>query len=205
MKSDTLLDEGLRRWIIKVAYSRAWQLPDYEPEDLIQEGYFCYAKCKSKYAHNFAEQPTKGDRKWFMSLVQRTFNNHLTSLVRKQMRKAPLVSVDAPISYEDGSVTTVHDKMMKDGRNVDFGLTAFVDIMLSAPVEVIEVLNKILIDGQDVLTVNYREAVRLRLEGPKQKRLRYIETTNEQLCKLVGEDPKNKNLHKEILALLKNA
>lgn len=187
MRNEPMLDEATRKWIVATAYKRAWQLPDREVEDLIQEGYLCYVTCKERYGHNFGQIPTQGERKWFMALLKRTFENRLTSLVRKRMIE---------LKYHIELKPNDDEYEIKDP-----GLTSFVDIILSAPAEVLEVLTKIVVEGQDVVTMVKREATRLKL-GKLQKRVRYIETTNEKLCRLVGIDPKSKNLHREIKNLL---
>lgn len=199
MNDDPLMDEGLRKWITKTSHANYWRFSGYEPQDLIQEGYYCFVKCKAKYSHNFSTPPSKDDQKWFMSLVKTSFSNHITSLIRKQMRLPYLVSENVQVAGEEST------NSYADSLNVDPGMSGFVDIMLSSPAEVLEIFHKILVEGHDVLSAKRKEAFRLKLEGPRRRRVRYIETTNEQLCKLVGVDPKEKNFHREILNLLKRA
>lgn len=203
MTHDPLMDEGLQNWIRATAYKRAWQLQGYEPEDLIQEAYICYSKCRDRYSHNFSNPPTKDDLKWFMSLVKTTVHNHITSLARQQMRRPNLTSMGFMTNGDDTYEDSYTERSPSENKNVDPGMAGLVDIFLSAPAEVREILIKILLEGQDVLTMKRREAIRLSLEGPKKRRLRFMETTNQKLCELVGADPEAKNYHREILNLVK--
>jgi len=94
---DVYFDAGLRGWLKTTAVKEHWRVASwYSVEDLVQDGYVCYCKCRDRYtlavpqpgdrpdgyAHQnlFTDQPNEKQRKHFMSLVQRAFYNHIYTL-----------------------------------------------------------------------------------------------------------------------------
>ena len=46
VSEDPFFDAGVRGWIVKTAYKHYWRVSSYyEFDDLVQDGYLCYAKC----------------------------------------------------------------------------------------------------------------------------------------------------------------
>jgi DNA-directed RNA polymerase specialized sigma24 family protein len=83
--NDPLMDRSMSGWIVNEARRNYWRVARwYDLADLVQDGYLSYAKCKARYGHLFNNPPTKGERKWFMALVQRTFHNHIYDLAMEK-------------------------------------------------------------------------------------------------------------------------
>lgn len=89
MADHPYMDEGLRRWIISYARKNHWRVEKYfGVDDLIQEGYLCYTEVCFKYRGlSRNRNPTKNNRRVFMSLVKRTFINHVTDLANARTQK----------------------------------------------------------------------------------------------------------------------
>lgn len=69
------LDQGARQWIYKTACKNLWRVSTfYELDDLIQDGFMCFALCREKYSQRVENS------KHFMSLLQTVFRNHITDL-----------------------------------------------------------------------------------------------------------------------------
>jgi hypothetical protein len=102
---DPLLDRTMRGWIYKTAVKNYWRVASwYDLADLVQDGYLCYAKCRSKYFQNKDNLTEDERRRWFMSLVQTTFINHITDLAWKRTRtlersfaKLDIDGIDTPV------------------------------------------------------------------------------------------------------------
>jgi DNA-directed RNA polymerase specialized sigma24 family protein len=91
------LDAIMRGWIVNTARKSYWRVAGwYDLDDLIQDGYICYLKCHEKY-------PAELNRRNFMALVQRTFQNHINKLAITKSRQldAPLDSLSLAESVED--------------------------------------------------------------------------------------------------------
>lgn len=91
-KNDPYLDEGMRGYIFKTAKKNLYRIAGYELEDLVQEGYACYYKCRMRYvgrppAPNHTAlpftNPTKLERRHFMSIVKTAFHNSISTLATK--------------------------------------------------------------------------------------------------------------------------
>src|SRR5690554_2636340 len=88
-------DAGLKRWIRATAYKNYWRVSHwYDLEDLIQDGYMAYCTCAEHYGHLVRKRkPSAEDRRNFMALVKRTFENHIHDLATKRT-----VTQELPIS-----------------------------------------------------------------------------------------------------------
>ena len=94
--ADPYFDAGLRGWIVNVARKHLHRLKNYDLEDLVQEGYLCYCKCRNRYIgsvqnvghHHYlpADAPSALDRRRFMALVKSAFIHRITDLVRLSKR-----------------------------------------------------------------------------------------------------------------------
>lgn len=68
------LDRGMKLWLITHAKKNYWKVSGHmDLDDLIQEGFICYAKCNQKY-------PMGLEPRHFMALVKTTFENHIRTL-----------------------------------------------------------------------------------------------------------------------------
>lgn len=86
MTYDHYLDDGLKKWIVVTARRNYWRVSAwYDLDDLIQDGYLCYQKCVVKYARLIRKRrPSKDDRRNFMALVKRAYENHIHDLASKR-------------------------------------------------------------------------------------------------------------------------
>lgn len=80
------LDEGMKRWIYRTARRHYWRVASwYDLDDLIQEGFLAYQKCQVKYARLARKRnPRPEDRRNFMALVMRAFENRIHDLASKR-------------------------------------------------------------------------------------------------------------------------
>lgn len=87
------LDSIMHGWIVNTAKRNIWRIPNwYDLDDLIGEGFICYAVCNIKYRH-------VRQTRQFMKLVQTTFRNHITDLANERTLSPEEVSVppDSPL------------------------------------------------------------------------------------------------------------
>jgi hypothetical protein len=96
--TDPYLDAGVRGHIVRVSRENVHRLAGYDMDDLIQEGYLCYTIVHKRYVgrrptkkpdgtYHRSLPPRRPDdvaRRHFMRLLQRTFNNRIATLARKQ-------------------------------------------------------------------------------------------------------------------------
>src|ERR1017187_5465900 len=113
---DVYYDSGLEGWIKNTAFREHWRLRTwYSMEDLVQDGYICYCKCRNRYTMNppspehqdlNTDTPNDAQRKHFMALVQRTFFNHIMTLSSKftmctENTLSELSAGDDPVELEN--------------------------------------------------------------------------------------------------------
>jgi hypothetical protein len=84
------LDAGMDKWLRRFAWENHWRVAwVYTLEDLIQDGYLYYVKCRNTY-------PDITERRHFMRLFQTSFRNHITDLANRNRR----VSSATPTAQE---------------------------------------------------------------------------------------------------------
>lgn len=174
------LDKGLRGWIVNTAKRNHWRVAAwYDLEDLIQDGYVCYAKCNQRYGH-------VRDQAHFMALVKTTYIHHITDLANNRTncletlvdtsharRKA--VSKNYRLNeYEDANDML---SRLAGGVHPD---AEFVAMLHSLPKELKLLLTCLLNDAK------YHPYIRGK-DGT-------FETNNEFFCRLIGADPMKVNL-----------
>lgn len=137
------LDAGVRGYIVTTARKAYWKVASwYEFEDLIQDGYLCYAKCRARYNSVSGEaEPTADDRKMFMAFFQRAYFNHITDLQKDPRSRQQEVGV-AALSDEQAKVV----ESWSDSAT-DLGDASLSALLAQAPAEILEMLKLILIDG----------------------------------------------------------
>src|ERR1700723_269173 len=94
-KDDPYLDAGLKGWMVNTARKHYWKVAShYEFEDLIQDGYLCFAKCRAGFKYEGG--PDFGhNRKTFMAFFQMAFINHITDLQKDpRSQRQELVAAD---------------------------------------------------------------------------------------------------------------
>lgn len=158
------MDAGARGWLVKTAVKNYWRVQSrYELDDLIQDGFLCWAKVRARY-------PKVKDRPHVMRLFQVTYINHIHSLAK--------------------CVTRKREQLVPTG---DMGSEAFWDAVLPAdcdlmqinvvghvPAVVVRALSILSRPGADRrLSAQYR----VRPDGSR-------ETLNERLCRVLDLDHK---------------
>lgn len=193
---DVYFDEGLERWIKATAWQEKWRVPSwYKIEDLIQDGYICYCKCRNNYTMALPEAgdredgfkhgnlctdtPTVVQRKHFMALVQRAFYNHITTLANKASDCQEDVECDlTPTNDESIGLDAVAPPVPED--------ISLLVALYNAPAEIIEAIGKLIEDGKD--GERYIRS-RLRESNGRVKRGRKAlrETTSQRLTRVLGD------------------
>lgn len=180
MSKDPYLDSGMRGWLINKAKAEYWRMAGwYSLEDLAQDGLVCYLKCKRAYPDLAnIENPTKGQRKWFMSLVQTTFHNHIMTLGGKfAIGKEDTVPDVSSVDDRGGSLESLMPPQLEEA-SVIFALR-------NAPAEIRDAVDRLLQDGLDggtyLRSQLYKDGTRLRWR----RRFRR-ETTSEYFERITG-------------------
>ncbi len=144
-EKDVYLDAALRGWIVNTARKEHWRCASwYSLEDLVQDGYVCYVKCRERYKTNkrlWSGNPTKMQRRWFMALVQRAFYNHIMTLASKAARSQE--DTVSQIAAEADTFTTALEKLTPAVMEEASVLVALAKV----PAELADVLERLLADG----------------------------------------------------------
>lgn len=148
--SDVYLDVVMTKWIATTAYKEHWRVARWiSVDDLIQEGYVAYTKCRNRYTLGPPDEghqalntatPTLAQRKHFMALVQRAFYNAIFSLVRKHEAGREEYAEDSGMTEQDR-----FDQILEPAPELASLSTA----LLSAPAEIREALARLVQDGLD--------------------------------------------------------
>lgn len=209
---DPYLDEGMRGYIHRTAAREFWKVAGwYELEDLVQDGYMCYYKCRHRPQYvaqlSSEDNPSSEDRRWMMSLVKVTFDRHITTLASKRMgvRDAVYDRIEVSVSglsRPDDEETADPWDTLAPGQ---FGNASLVDLILSLPSEMQQLL--VILAGDGGKALGFNRSTRLRRTtangSPRmtRRRRRTRETTNEYYCRLVGLDPREHDLASQVEAL----
>jgi len=160
-QKDTFLDDGLRGWLSNTARKEHWRMALwYSLDDLEQDGYLCYMKCVRAYPQiSGIENPTHGERKWFMALVQTAYRNHIMTLAGKfAIGKEETVPDVASTDERGGSL----EELMPPASEV----ASILLTLKNAPAEIRDAIDKLLQDGLDggeyLRSQLYRDGTRLR-------------------------------------------
>jgi hypothetical protein len=155
------LDAGLRGWLVNKARKEHWRMANwYSLQDLEQDGYICYAKCVRAYPDLAnIENPTHGQRKWFMSLVQTTFRNHIMTLAGKfAIAKEDTVPDVSSTDERGGSLESLMPLVPEE--------TSVIFALKNAPAEIRDAVDRLLRDGLDggayLRNQLYKDGTRLR-------------------------------------------
>ncbi|MFA5699618.1 MAG: hypothetical protein WC954_07810 [Sphaerochaeta sp.] len=179
------LDEGMKRWIVATAYRNHWRVAAwYDLDDLIQDGYLSYHKCATKYDRLIRKRkPKKEDRRNFMALVKRTFENHIHDLASKRTRQRPEVILSRlRITKVDGDYneSTILERI---GGVTDATIAEEVAYFNRMPSWMKKVLRGVIRDVQ------------------KGKRVT-VEDINARLCRVFGDDEKSVDKVSEVYDIL---
>lgn len=183
-KDDPFLDAGMRGYITNTARKNFWRVAEWYPfEDLVQDGYLCFYKCRKHYPDlSDIADPTKAQRSWFFSLVKTTYLNHISTLAAKH-RAVPERAV-SQMGSDTSSEVAIWEMLLGAGAEE----STFRVLLAQAPAEIKQVLELLAGDGADAL-----QYLRTRL-----KRRFVRETTNEYLCRLGGVDSQTRDFVGEI-------
>jgi DNA-directed RNA polymerase specialized sigma24 family protein len=172
-KADNFLDDGMRGYIHNKARKEYWRVSSwYGLEDLVQDGYMCYAKCKARYAGTVTEQ------RHFMALVQTAFHNHIMTLAgRHHLVKESTISQLTPEGKQEAAVWDAITP--PEGESATFRT-----LLAQAPAEFKQLISLLVKDGVEAY----------KWVKPEGSRKAVRQTTNEYLCGLIGKDPEDEDL-----------
>jgi hypothetical protein len=187
---DAYLDDGMRGHLFNMSRKNLWRLTGYELEDLLQEGYLCYYKCRHRYVGQPpqkkpngkmrrglpAQNPDKAARKHFMAIVKMAFRNHIYSLASKQAMCVRETLV-ADLLRDDQPEVKLWDHLIPSEPE----LATTTTLLNTAPREVLQLLGLLLSDALD----GYRRLTRRDATTGKWRR-GPRETTNQRYCRLLG-------------------
>lgn len=210
-QEDPYLDAGMKGWLAKAARENYGRIANYDIDDLLQEGYFCYYKCKARYVGKRNQrnkhgkrcrylsptQPDNVSRQHFMSLVQRSVKNRMATLAWKHGG-----GYEVPISSLTPSDLEVED-VWESLLPTEHETATAASLLLSAPKEIKELFQLLINDAIKLTTSLWMwdddpkmvplPAFRAATVHPDRKRLRVgssrraaRETTNEYYCRLLG-------------------
>lgn len=155
MIQDPYLDGGLHGWIHNTARKNYRRVAGYTFNDMVQEGYLVFWKCKSRYVGKgtvtargvlmraLPEIPDEQSRKHFMSLVQRALSNRIQDLVAKQPvgRELPIADM-LPYEQRPNDDVDLLDKLLPSEDEV----ASVTDLIRTAPREVLQLLDLLISD-----------------------------------------------------------
>lgn len=172
------MDVGARRWLAKTARANHWRVANfYEIDDLIQDGYYVYYYAVRRYS-------AVRDRPHIMALFKTIFTNHIHDLCKGH--RCPKMGV-----FSDARVPTVE---LDDVHVAAAGSDPLADVLrviAEAPPALASLL-RTLINNVDLLGGPYER----RPDGTR-------ETTNQRLCAALGVDPREFDLHGDLLTYLR--
>ncbi len=179
--ADPFLDAGMRGFIFNTARKHYWRVASwYEFDDLVQDGYLCYAKCKAKYSETVTE------KRHFMSLVQVSFLNYISTLASK--RTATEEVAVSHLSAQDGEGSADIEQL--GGSTPE--IASFLSLVSSAPEEFKQLILMLANDAT--------EAAGFKRNTKSKHRRRLRESTNEFFCRLIGKDPEDENVVEQLRA-----
>lgn len=172
---DPFLDAGMRGYIVNTARKEFWRVASYiEIDDLIQDGYLCYAKCAKAYPQlSKINNPTNEQKRHFMSLVKTAFANHIHTLASKRTA-APDELLN--LTAEETETEALDRLLPAEGE-----IGSFAMLLANAPAEIKQLIQ--------LLTADVQGFTRTKV-GRRSLR----ETTNEHFCRLLGVDPNTVNM-----------
>lgn len=184
-EEDPYLDAGVRGYIVRTARSNAYRIAGSDVEDLIQEGYVCYYRCRNCYVgvpptvradgrprRNLpATNPDAAARRHFMSLFKTALRNRLATLATRQSAYNEVPITD--IATDDESLTRTWESVLPCEEE-----TATVAVLLASAPREIKQLFALLVDDALALS-GYRRY-------GKRRGLRKRETNNRYWCRVLG-------------------
>lgn len=177
MTSAAMPDAGVKGWIFNTARDNYWRVPSwYEFDDLVMDGYLCYAKCVKAYEHTPVDYGTKAEQ--LMAATRVAFMNHIFTLARKHSLKE--IPASALIREGEPDVDVLEQIAPPEEESA-----TILTVLANAPAELKELIQLLLNDA----TGFARKQV-------SRRKLR--ETTNEYWCRLMGLDPATNDLRAKV-------
>jgi hypothetical protein len=199
---DVYYDSGVEGWIKTYSWSNRWRLQNwYDMEELIQDGYLCYLKCRNMYTlgppkpgHQDlnTDAPNKEQRKHFMALLQRTFSNHVTTIAARYARDKENTLSELATGENAFELEAVLPPQPEE--------TSALIAVLHAPTEIGEAIVKLVQDGVDGGRY-LRSKLRDRQGRVVRVRRALRETTNQRLARVCGGDAEMPKLVRDYLTL----
>ena len=181
--NDDYLDAGMKGWIVNTARKEYWRVQQLcDIEDLIQDGYVCFAKCRNRYVGTHTKgrtylppkNPTKDHLRHFQSLVKTTFSNHISTLAAKH-KGVNVLAVSQVKKVETTADSVVWDKFLPQQAEQ----ASLYSLVKNAPEEIKQLVTLLVSDGLDLL----------KFERKRVGRRAIRETNNEFYCRLLHLDP----------------
>lgn len=174
---DPYLDAGVRGWIHNTAHKNYRRIAGFDKEDLIQEGYLCFYKCKeSMYPWLRKRFPSHEDRRTFMGYFQRTFSNRIFDLAKRQSPFTERLALDMVKEVPDREGLTIWDDIIPFHQDEEQTAAT----MLATASREIKQLLALLVD--DAMRFS-----QYRRYGNHKRARR--ETNNRYFCRLLGLPP----------------
>jgi hypothetical protein len=183
---DVYLDAGMRGWIVNFANANHWRVKDwYELDDLIQDGYLCYAKVRNHRNYvslTIKKHPSDDDRRNFMALVKVAFENHVKTLAANHS----LQRVEHTISQMGYSEDESTEATLERHLPADTGLGNLAILLKKAPDELTAVVNALINDSTRFMRYRVPGCSRLIRETNAQRAWRVLGSVF-PVDKLLGE------------------
>lgn len=203
LKHDDYYDEGMRGCLYNMAlrFKKQWpvRLRSFDMEDLMQEGRLVYHRCKMKYVGRPPTRrpngtlrrklpftnPDKVAIRHFMRIVQRSFRNHLLSLLAKQTNCVKDLAL-TDLTRAD-QVEMAQSEIWNDLLPVEQESLSINTMLNQAPWEIRQLFTLLVNDAIELAGTNYKFRAHAYLRsGPKLCRR---ETNNQRFCRLLGLHP----------------
>jgi hypothetical protein len=142
-KADPYLDAGLRGWLVNAVHKHHWKVASwFDFDDLLQEGYLCFAKCRARFEPMHPEfEAHDEDRRRFMAYFQMAFNNRITDLQQNPRSKLQ------EIGYAQLSDTQAEGIEAWTESAAELSDASLATLLANAPAEIADMLKQILLDG----------------------------------------------------------
>ena len=153
--NDDYLDAGMKGWIVNTARKEYWRVQQLEDlDDLIQDAYVCYYKCRNRYVGTRTKgrtylppkNPTKDHLRHFQSLVKTTFSNHISTLAAKH-KGVNVLAVSQVKKVETTADSAVWDKFLPQQAEQ----ASLYSLVKNAPEEIKQLVTLLVSDGLDLL------------------------------------------------------
>lgn len=124
---------SIQGWAVRYSAANAWKVSAImELDDLLQESYMIFLKCKERY-------PALEEAKHFMALYKRAFINHVTDLGESATRSKGETDGDIQYIYDTQQGETDNDgRLATLLRQAPREVQMVLNLMLNAPQELVD-------------------------------------------------------------------